>query len=172
VTRATLSVRGRRIAAIVAGVALLVLVMLPFGSEEKRIMRTLARITASVSDDSSSSTQVRRELEELLHPEALVSVPDLPDLLAGRETLVTKVLALRSDHERVELGLSNVVVELDPTGATAQVAAIAALTRVDEAGTFTDTRPVRIRLDKEDDGFCVTFVEVAAKPNDQPEARP
>lgn len=143
------------------------------GSDTRDIQASIERLVAAVRfDDRHESAiehraRLERALDALVAPAVVVRIPDLPGA-EGR----TQLLEIAADGalRRIELDLSDLSVAVDGDRATARArATLSAVTREHE---LRERRNVTLAFIRNGGTFRVSSLEVAPRPNDQPEARP
>jgi hypothetical protein len=164
----------RVLAALIAGTALWV-VFRP--SDERAVENVLRRLAEASSWDKRSGpvgrfAQMRQEIEAATAEDLVVRIPDVEEVAGGRLGALHGLYVLYQTEARGLFSLEHVHVTIDADRNGARAAADATLLLETGEHTTTDTRRVMIRLQRRDGEWKVAFVDVAAKPKDQPEARP
>lgn len=145
-----------------------------FSSDERAVERVLRELVegARVSRTEARPFRVARLsalLDETTSPTLSVQSVDLPPAPAGRAALLTWAELLGVvDDASLELVDLRTVIEGRRAAAHSDVTFKAHL----GGDELTDRRPVAFRLEKFDGDWRVTAIDIGARPNDWPEARP
>jgi hypothetical protein len=145
-----------------------------FSSDERAVERVLRELVggARVSREESSAARITRLsslLDETTSPLLSVQSTDLPPAPAGRAALLTWAAMLEGvDDAALELVDPRIRVE----GRRAQVQTDVVFKAHAAGDEWTDRRAVAFVLEKLERGWRVRSIDVGARPNDLPEARP
>jgi hypothetical protein len=161
------------IGVIVASLALLAYAL--FGaSDEERIMTRLKELASAVETKEGENlifrtARLNRAFEEALDPNARLSAPELPSTTGRKELAALAGGATRfSPNFQVSLGETDVRID----GGEARVVSVVTLTGTQEGELRRDQRHVRFSLRKSGSDWQVTSIDVQARSEDDPEARP
>lgn len=164
----------RVVGALVVGTVLW-LVLRP--NEERVVGSALRELCENASWDkrvqpAGHFATMRERIEADTTSDLVVRIPDAPDLGGGRLAVLRGLHELYERESHGVLSIDHVQVAVDADRNAARAVADATLLLETGEHTVTDTRKVAIRLQRRDGTWRVAFVDVAAKPKDQPEARP
>jgi hypothetical protein len=154
-----------------AGTALVALWLIFGHSPEADLRARASELTEAVEDwvnDPSGSSS--RKLGDLLDPDIVVRTPELApqgqDAVLGSLTEVSRGVSLP------ELSLDELEIGIAPSGQKARVSGQATWTAHTDVGVISDKRRVILDFRNSGNVWRVAFVDLAAKSNEQPEARP
>ncbi len=172
-----LALSRRTVAAAVLVVSAAVLAWLLLGgSEEERVRSQLTQLCEAVGSREDESMPFRTArlngaFKELLQPDVTLDAPELERAQGIREL---SLLATSAPRLFGNFTVSLEETEIDVDGATKQARATARVTLVgDQGGELRrDRRTVQFQLSKQGGDWKVYGIQVAAKTDDQPEARP
>jgi hypothetical protein len=164
------------IIALASAVALFVLYSLARGDDAARVREPVERLKNALVYDSARESpgernaRLERELEIVLDPDVLVSIPEA-GVLSGRAS-VAKFATDVHGLQRLFLGLSDVVVSFDGKKQTAQLTARITVDSSSSGHESHEVRNASMRLVHGEKGWSISSVTVASRTHEEPEARP
>lgn len=161
------------VVAIALSLALLAYALLG-SSDEDKIVARLKELAAAVEPQEGENVlfrtaRLKKLFGQALEPNASISAPELPTTTGRDELLALAVGAQRfSNQFRINLGATDVRIDGDDARAVSAVT----LMGVEGSELHGDRRSVRFRLRKDGGEWRVGSIEVEAKSEEEPEARP
>ncbi|HEY3498544.1 MAG TPA: hypothetical protein VGK73_27830 [Polyangiaceae bacterium] len=169
----SLSRKHIAIGVIAASILLLVYALLG-SSDEDRVMERLKELASAVETKEGESlvfrtARINGVFKEALEKNAALTSPELGTTTGRQELAALAGQATRLSPEfQVSLGETDVRLE----GEEARVVSVVTLTGTRDGELRRDQRHVRFLLRKTDGDWRVAAIDVEAKSEDQPEARP
>ena len=163
---------------LVAGILVWGIAVLLRETDEDRVMGRVTQFVVAVRMEPGEPSAQRRErilraFEEIVSPQVVVRIPDLPQVGSGRSELAAAAGRLDERFSEVEVVLEHPSVSIEASGHTAKVEFRAAISgRSPEGALLTDSREGLIRLQKDAGGWRIGAIESAGPNRSEPEARP
>ncbi|HEV8247186.1 MAG TPA: hypothetical protein VGP93_15520 [Polyangiaceae bacterium] len=145
-------------------------------SDEERIrsnLRSLAAAVATREDESIPFRTARLNgvFKELLHPDVTLEAPELAQIRGRRDLALLAASAPRA-YGAFTISLEETEVEISAGSNRARATARVSLIGKQDGELRRDRRNVRFQLQKQGSTWLVGEIYVAAKTDEQPEARP
>jgi len=153
---------------------LLLVYALTGSSDEDKIVARLKELASAVDTKEGENLVFRTArlnglFKEVFEPNATLSAPELPTTTGSRELAVLAGQTTRFSPE-FQMSVGETDVRID--GEEARVVSVVTLTGTQEGELRRDRRHVRFRLRKSGGDWRIASIDVDARSEDQPEARP
>lgn len=172
------AVSRRVIARVVVALVAATAAWVVFRPNDERAVETALRNLSEAcrwdkaTDPAGQFPRMRQHIEAMTTDDLVVRIPDAPTPGGGRVGVLAALHAIYQSESRGSLSVDHVEVTVDADRKGARAIADATLALESPEHATSDTRRVAIRLERTGSNWRVAFVDVAAKPKDQPEARP
>jgi hypothetical protein len=157
------------------GLAALVLYSLGSGSERRIQARievlALALESGGAEARGEREARIERAIGEAVSPDVIVKIPDHPELGRGRAGLVELAVRAGDDPRGYQVTPRNLEISLEPGEVAASAKLDAELSRPGDE-LHKDVRAVTLRLAPAGGAWIIESIEVGARTNAEPEARP
>jgi hypothetical protein len=154
---------------IVLGIGIAIYALFFASSEEDRIRARLEQLEDAVlvtADDTNflvRTGHVKKEFSEIFTKEVSIEIPELTEISAGRDELVTLAAGAPRLYGTANVDLGGLSIQIDKSETSAVAYGDATLTATRPTGELQrDTRTVSLRFDQIDGEWRIVGVSVSA----------